>query len=216
MTRVATFRGEDVYPRSNLHLLKSKENWLRSGRQVYAEELNQPMKEVPSRAVTIDRRRLIEAGKQSGHQVMDPLYGEWQTKLYIAPPIVNGEIPRNDFGNIDLYTPTMLPQGAIHLPQKGLGKIARKLGISYAEAVTRFEFRQQRATPVLEGIVVAEENAEAVLEAYHEWAAQQAIKEEAKKQARVIARWRRLIKGLQIRQRLEDASKAMINHKEEH
>ena len=27
-----------------------------------------------------------------------------------------GIIPQNSFGNIDLYAPTMLPAGAVHLP----------------------------------------------------------------------------------------------------
>ena len=63
-------------------------------------------------------------------------------------------MPKNDFGNIDLYVPTMLPAGAAHIPceyrnrrlvssrmfscsfiVKGTAKIARQLGFDYAEAV---------------------------------------------------------------------------------
>jgi xeroderma pigmentosum group C-complementing protein len=30
--------------------------------------------------------------------------------------VPQGKIPKNGFGNIDLFTPTMLPPGAVHLP----------------------------------------------------------------------------------------------------
>ena len=67
-----------------------------------------------------------------------------------------GRIPKNDFGNIDLYVPSMLPQGAVHLPSKytyiftfsmrlsalnttvpGVGKIAKEFEMDFAEAVVR-------------------------------------------------------------------------------
>lgn len=61
---------------------------------------------------------------------------------------MDGRIPRNPFGNIDVYVPSMIPPGAIHLPLKGSAKLARRLGISYAEAVTGFEFKSiSHSTP---------------------------------------------------------------------
>ncbi len=30
--------------------------------------------------------------------------------------VVQGKVPKNDFGNIDLYVPSMLPAGAAHIP----------------------------------------------------------------------------------------------------
>lgn len=60
---------------------------------------------------------------------------------------MDGKIPRNSFGNIDIYVPSMIPPGAIHLPLKGTGKLARRLGIDYAEAVTGFEFKSISITP---------------------------------------------------------------------
>jgi xeroderma pigmentosum group C-complementing protein len=71
--------------------------------------------------------------------------------------VVQGKIPKNDFGNIDLYVPSMLPPGGTHIPceycaatalklmlmlftsiVKGVAKIARKLGFDYAEAVVSY------------------------------------------------------------------------------
>ncbi|KAI0700351.1 hypothetical protein C8T65DRAFT_742081 [Cerioporus squamosus] len=134
--------------------------------------------------------------------VMQGLYAEHQTELYKAPPVVDGKVPKNDFGNIDLYVPSMLPAGAAYVPYKGTAKIARQLGFDYAEAVTGFEFKKRRAFPVITGIVVAAENESALLEAY--WEAEQVAdaKRRAKRQEQVIKRWTKLVQGLRIRQRL--------------
>jgi xeroderma pigmentosum group C-complementing protein len=164
---------------------------MRSGRRV--KEKQEPLKWVKQRAVTLNKRRQQELARQEGEDVLQGLYAEWQTEVYRPPPIkdvsktsryVNadqgqGIVPQNSFGNIDLYAPTMLPKGAVHLPYKGIAKVAKAMGISYAEACvsvarpgrhlvltaqTGFEFKKQRAIPVITGIVVAEENETAVME----------------------------------------------------
>ena len=71
-----------------------------------------------------------------------------------------GKIPKNKFGNIDLWVPSMLPAGSTHIGYKGTSKIARDLKLNYAEAVTGFEFKNRRAIPILKGIVLATENVE--------------------------------------------------------
>ena len=61
----------------------------------------------------------------------------------MPPEIVNGEIPRNKYGNIDIYTQSMIPVGAVHLPLRGSSRVAKKLKISYADAVIGFEFKSE-------------------------------------------------------------------------
>lgn len=103
------------------------------------------------------------------------------------------------------------------MADKGIAKVAKKLGVSYAEAVvsrlepsetsdadmqTSFEFRKQRATPVVTGIVVAAEKEEEVLAAYWESNAAAEERERAKREERALKRWAKLINGLRIRRRL--------------
>ncbi|THU97115.1 Rad4-domain-containing protein [Dendrothele bispora CBS 962.96] len=219
------FRGEPVYSRTSVVSLKTAENWLRSeGRSV--KEGAQPMKLIKMRASTVGRQRELEllreglrvAGEENddgasgsganngpkSDEVMQGLYARHQTELFVPEPVKDGIVPKNNFGNIDLYVPSMLPKGAIHIPFKGVAKIARKLGVDFAEAVTGFEFRKRRATPIIEGIVVAVENETLVLDAY--WEAEQDAERKAriKKEERVIKQWTRIIHGLRIRQRLQD------------
>ncbi|KAA1469725.1 Rad4-domain-containing protein [Dentipellis sp. KUC8613] len=213
------FRGEPVYPRGSVLSLKTAENWMRRGRVVRAGE--QPMKWVKQRASTVNRKRELEILREAGtsadgnaEDVQQGLYAERQTELYQPAPVIDGVIPKNDFGNIDLYVPSMLPAGAAHVPHKGTAKIARQLGFDYAEAVTGFEFKKRRAFPVISGVVVAAENEEALLEAYWEAEHDAAQKEQAKRQQNAIKRWTRLVQGLRIRQRLQEqyASSGQPSH----
>ncbi|TCD70140.1 hypothetical protein EIP91_004610 [Steccherinum ochraceum] len=215
LTELGKFRGEPVYARSSVIALKTAENWMRQGRKVV--EGCQPMKWVKQRAVTVNRKRAIEvamgdraggsgegSGVGSDKDVMQGLYALNQTELYKADPIVDGVVPKNDFGNIDLYVPSMLPEGGAFIPHKGAAKIARQLGFDYAEAVTSFEFKKRRAFPVITGIVVAAENEQVTLEAFWEAEHEAEQKRQAKRQERVIKRWTRLVHGLRIRQRLQE------------
>jgi xeroderma pigmentosum group C-complementing protein len=43
------------------------------------------------------------------------IFGPWQTEDYVAPPAENGKVPRNEYGNVELFKPCMLPKGAVHL-----------------------------------------------------------------------------------------------------
>ncbi|WVR06564.1 hypothetical protein IAU60_003595 [Kwoniella sp. DSM 27419] len=199
---IGRFKGEPVYRRANVLSCKTAENWMRVGRKV--KDRQEPLKWVKQRAVTLQKRRAQElAIQEGGEAIQQGLYAEHQTEVYTPPPIKDGIIPQNSFGNLDLYAPTMLPAGAVHLPYKGIAKVAKNLEISYAEACTGFEFKKQRAIPVITGIVVAAENETLVMEAYAESAAAAEEKERMKKEERAIKRWAKLINGLRVRLRLQ-------------
>ncbi|WVQ96321.1 hypothetical protein IAU59_003425 [Kwoniella sp. CBS 9459] len=199
---IGRFKGEPVYRRANVVACRTAETWMRTGRRV--KDKQEPLKWVKQRAVTLQKRRAQElAVQEGGEAIQQGLYAEYQTELYRPPPIKDGIIPQNSFGNIDLYAPTMLPVGAVHLPYKGIAKVAKNLEISYAEACTGFEFKKQRAIPVINGIVVAAENETLVMDAYAESAAAAEEKERLKKEERALKRWAKLINGLRVRLRLQ-------------
>ena len=84
---IGKFRGEPVFPRANVLPLKTAENWMRIGRRV--KEGVQPMKWVKQRAVTIHRKRAMEAAQQEGEEMLQGLYSLAQTELYVPEPIVD-------------------------------------------------------------------------------------------------------------------------------
>lgn len=46
------------------------------------------------------------------------VFGFWQVEDYVPPPAVDGKVPRNEYGNVELYKPCMLPKGTVHLQRK--------------------------------------------------------------------------------------------------
>lgn len=191
-----------VFLREDVAVCKTVESWHKEGRAI--KEGEQPMKHVPMRAVTLVRKREMEdALKETGEKLKQGLYAQEQTDWIIPPPLENGVIPKNAYGNMDVYVPTMVPKGAVHLPLKGSAKLCKRLQIDFAEACTGFEFGKQRAVPVLTGVVVAKENESLVRDAWRAEQAEQKRKEDTKRTGLALQWWRKMLFGLRIVQRMQ-------------
>ncbi|KOC67990.1 DNA repair protein complementing XP-C cells like protein [Habropoda laboriosa] len=189
-----TNTGEAIYSRHCVHTLCSRETWLKKARVVKPNQ--EPYKIVKARP---------KYDKLSGMKIKDSaleIFGEWQTMEYEPPVAKDGIVPRNEYGNVDLFKQCMLPKGTVHINLPALNRIARKLNIDCAPAVVGFNFGSMGAVPALEGYVVCTEYEDTLREA---WEAEQveAIKRAKEKQEkRVYGNWKRLIHGLLIRERL--------------
>ncbi|KAH6611886.1 DNA repair protein rhp42 [Boeremia exigua] len=196
-------KREPVYYRKDVVNCKTTESWHKEGREV--KHGQHPLKYVPMRAVTKTRKLEIEERERvEGGKVQQGLYAKSQTDWIIPEPIKDGIIPVNAFNNIDVYVPTMVPRGAVHIPLKGAARVCRKLNINHAEACTGFEFGKQRAVPVITGVVVAEENKDLVIDAWEAEEVEKARKEADKRQKFVLGLWKKFYSGLKIVQRMND------------
>ncbi|KAM7192961.1 Rad4 transglutaminase-like domain containing protein [Naviculisporaceae sp. PSN 640] len=197
----AAGKGEPVYLRKDVVVVKSAETWHKQGRA--PKEGEQPLKRVPYRAATTNRRREIaEAELATGGKVLQGLYSMEQTDWIIPDPIVDGIIPKNEYGNIDLFAEHMCPVGAVHVPYRGAVRVCKRLGVDFAEAVVDFEFGHRMAVPVIQGVVVAEEYYEQVMEELRKDEEERKRKEDEKKRAEVMKMWRKMLMGLRIVERL--------------
>ncbi|KAF5860401.1 hypothetical protein ETB97_001620 [Aspergillus alliaceus] len=205
-------KEEKVYRRSDVLKCLSAESWHKEGRQIKKGEA--PLKRVPIRAVTLLRKREVdELERETGEKPKQGLYAKYQTEYIIPPPIHNGVIPKNDYGNIDCFVPSMVPRGAAHIPYPGTMRICKKLGIDYAEAVTGFEFGSKMAVPVIEGVVVAAENEDLVKDAWRADAAEKRERERRKAEARILQTWRKFLFGLRIAERVrEEYGQSSLDH----
>lgn len=187
-------RGEAVYSRECLHTLHTREKWLnealvvKQGEKPYKivkgrPKRNQPIHERDS--VTID------------------LFGRWQTEKYKPPPAKDGKVPRNEYGNVELFLPCMLPPGTKHIQINGIQRVAKKLGIDCAQAVIGFDFHCGFSHPVIDGVVVCEEFEETLLNAWQEEEEQAEKRRAEKREKRMLANWRLLTRSLLIRERLK-------------
>lgn len=194
-------KGEPVFLRKDVQICRTGESWHKEGRQIKPNQT--PMKMVPIRAVTLTRKREVEeAERDGGEKLKQGLYALDQTEWIIPPPIVGGVIPKNAYGNMDCYVPTMVPEGAAHIALRSTGKICKRLGIDYAEAVTGFEFGKQRAVPVITGVVVAKEHEELVLKEWEKDEEERRVKEEGKREKVALAMWKKFLVGLRIVERV--------------
>ena len=194
-------KEESVFRRSDVERCLTAESWHKEGRRPKQGE--NPMKMVLVRAVTLTRKREAEEHeRQTGKKQTQGLYSWDQTEYIILPPIKDGFIPKNSYGNMDCFVPSMVPKGAVHIPLKGTVRICKKLEIDYAEAVTGFEFGNKRAVPVCTGVVVAAENEKPVRKAWKEWNEEQRRKELGKREKTCLDLWKKMTMGLRIRERV--------------
>jgi len=187
-------KGEPVYARECVHILNGRTAWLKEGRVVKIGE--EPYKIVKARP---------KWDKMSGCKKSDEpldLFGHWQTELYKPKPAENGIVPRNEYGNVELFKPWMLPEGTIHIEINGLASVIRKTGIDAAPAMMGWDFSGTFARPVLQGYVVCKENVDALMDAWNQEQEIKAQREHEKREKRVLGNWKRLVKGLVFREKM--------------
>ncbi|XP_068939955.1 DNA repair protein complementing XP-C cells isoform X2 [Petaurus breviceps papuanus] len=137
-------RGEAVYSRDCVHTLHSRDTWLKEARVVRIGEV--PYKMVKGYSNRARKARL--ADPQYRDQDDLGLFGHWQTEEYQPPVAVDGKVPRNEFGNVYLFVPSMMPIGCVQLKLPNLHRVARKLGIDCVQAITGFDFHGGYSHPV--------------------------------------------------------------------
>lgn len=202
-----------VYKRSNVQVVRSAKAWYLRGRVLKIG--SRPLK-------TKKANNAFKRGSNSEEEEDDVvrLYAEYQTNLYEPPPIKNGEIPRNAFGNIDVYQPWMVPDGCVHIKDDEAEKAAKLMDIEYAPAATGFDFDGDHrsvnggASVHIQGIVTFSEYKDAVelvCQGLREFYAQQ---EHEKAELVALHAWKILLTKLEISDRLNREHGKTTNMKE--
>lgn len=187
-------RMESVFRRQDVLVCRSADKWYRLGREMKAGE--QPLKHVPA------RRSRRERSEDDG-EASTGLYSAYQTQLYVPPPVVNGKVPRNAYGNLDVYAPSMVPCGGTHIRHALAQRAARTLGIDFADAVTGFQFKGRHGTAIIQGVIVpstAVDGVWAVIDGFED--AQQA-EEDRGRSLEALRLWKRFMIGLRIKERVK-------------
>lgn len=188
-------RNEPVYSRMCVHTLHSREIWVKHAKVVKPGE----------NAYKIVKAR-PKYDRYSNTFITDKpleIFGIWQVDDYVPPTAEDGIVPKNAYGNVELFKKCMLPKGTVHLDLPGLQKVARKLSIDCPPAVVGFDFHGGWSHPTFEGFVVCEEFADILTTAWHQEQEEAEKRELERIDKRVYGNWRKLIKGLLIRERLQ-------------
>ncbi|XP_063695608.1 DNA repair protein complementing XP-C cells homolog [Culicoides brevitarsis] len=191
---IGWIRNEPVYPRDCVYTLLTREKWVKEARVVKLNE--EPYKIVTSPKWDKYAQKILK-------NCPVELFGIWQTAPYEPPTAENGIVPRNEYGNVELFKECMLPKKTVHLKFAGLNKVCKKLNVDCAPAIVGFDFHNGWSHPVYDGFVVCEEFEELVTNAWIEEQDELMKKEREKIEKRVYGNWRKLIKGLLIKKRLQ-------------
>ncbi|XP_057296915.1 DNA repair protein complementing XP-C cells homolog isoform X2 [Hydractinia symbiolongicarpus] len=199
-------RNEAIYSRDCVHQLHTRETWMKEARVVKAgEQAYKIVKGRPKRNTPLHERDNVKV----------EVFGLWQTEPYVPPPVKDGKVPKNEYGNVELFKPSMLPAGAVHLPMSNMQKIARKLNVDYAPAMMGWDFHGGFCHPVIEGVVVAKEFEDKLLDAWRRDEEESRQKEKEKREKAVYERWKRLIKGLLILHKLKNKYNFELDEEEQ-
>ncbi|KAK0383855.1 hypothetical protein NLU13_9766 [Sarocladium strictum] len=191
---------EKIYRRRDVRIARSADKWYRLGREVKPNEI--PAKWLPKKARPRNGRFADDGEDDERDDAGTPIYTQDQTEQYEPPPVRNGRIPKNKFGNIDVYVPSMVPRGGVHIMGEHAAKAAFLVGVDYAPALTGFDFKGRHGTAVLNGVVVAKEAEEAVRAAIDAMGDLEREAEDERRRALAIRMWRRMLMGLRIRERV--------------
>ncbi|XP_031396916.1 DNA repair protein RAD4 [Punica granatum] len=195
--------GYPVYRRSSVQMLKTKEKWLREGLQVKHNEL-------PAKVLKrTDKQSKVQAHEdddceEANFEGTIELYGKWQLEPLLLPRAANGIVPKNERGQVDVWSEKCLPPGTVHLRLPRIFVLAKKLEIDYAPAMVGFEFKNGRSVPVFDGIVVCSEFKDVLLEAYAEEKERQEAEERKRNEREAMSRWYQLLSSIIIRQKLNN------------
>ena len=211
---IAYFKGEAVYPRDSVGDLYSTTQWRKRCRVV--REGEQPHR--------ITRRKVFSGGTGDGYRDMDDnsngqgngaspthidiaLFGLWQTDRFQPAIAVDGYIPINEHGNVEVWGHNLglLPIGTALVTGVTALQAARELGIPFAPALADFETRGGHRVPVIDGVAVFQDFEEIVREAAIALEDQRIEKFNNKKEFIITGRWVKLVKSLLNRQKLREA-----------
>ncbi|PSR79459.1 hypothetical protein BD289DRAFT_352287, partial [Coniella lustricola] len=224
---------EKIFRRKDVRLARTREKWYRLGRVIKSGQ--EPVKVVPKRKPAISRNRLrLQARRPEGadasssdddaehdpvlgHNPLEhnPLYTFDQTELYVPSPVVGGRIPKNVFGNIEVYVPSMVPPGGFHIKHHRAAHAAYILGVDYAPALQGFEFQGRKGTAVYKGAIVPVEAVEAVRVVLKGLEDLEEELERQKRRLTVLEKWTDWMRTLRIRKRVFWDAKEDVGEVEE-
>ncbi|KAI5960938.1 uncharacterized protein KGF55_004205 [Candida pseudojiufengensis] len=185
-----------VYRRSSVYRLRSARAWYMKGRVL---------------KLGASALKSKKSNNNSNEEEDVRLYAEFQTKLYVPPRIENGNIPKNQYGNIDVYTESMIPpNGSLirtndQVTMKLLIRCANLLEIDFAKAITSFDFTQRsKHTPNAKegGIVILKDFEEALRLTIQHTLEEEKEHNRLMVELNALQNWRYILLKLRLNQRL--------------
>jgi len=125
---VTEFKNTPVFSRTSVGSIHTKERWIQEGMQVKNKE--KPFKLMKK------RKRKRKNVLQDEEDEQSQYFGSWQVEPYDPGEAKDGIVPKNEYGNVYLYNENMLPRKCSLLKLQNLPRIAKKMKIDCAKAIS--------------------------------------------------------------------------------
>eukprot|EP00300_Choanocystis_sp_HF-7_P009982 c16731_g1_i1.p1 GENE.c16731_g1_i1~~c16731_g1_i1.p1 ORF type:complete len:729 (+),score=163.98 c16731_g1_i1:78-2189(+) len=181
--QVGSCKDNAVYLRAHVHDVHSANQWIKQGRQVRPDE--RPLRE-------------METKRKGAATTKIGLFSIVQTDEFVAPSVVDGKVPKNKYGGLEVWGKHSLPAGTVHLRLQKIESLCSSMGIDFASAMVGYKRKSGRVVPVHDGVVVLAEHEDMLTDAWREIERQRIEKEKITRSQRAVANWARMTKRLLV------------------
>lgn len=219
------FLKEPVFFKNSILVGKSEQQWKFLGRSIRNDQINYPIKITKAlKRQTILKKRVFNANiLNDTHELNDiKLYAFKQTSPYIKPSVTklpSGflQLPRNEYGNIEIYKPFMVPEKCTWLTLSNIenilfdyqvGKLVLPFTdkVEYVSVVSGFNFTSKpgQAIPIKRGVLVLEQQAVLAKKIWLYGKMKRYEIEFRDNRLRALGNWNEILKRLKIKSMLEE------------
>lgn len=219
------FGKESIFVKTTLIVGRSVQQWKILGRSIIEDQIDCPIKIIKSiRPRTIMKRRLFNLNVLNGEPELNKvkLYSFDQTCPYINMKVSildNGKVmlPRNEYGNIEIFKPSMVPDLCSWLTLSNIenilfdyktGKLKLKFNdkVEYVSVINGFNFLSNpgKATPIKCGVIVLKLQEDLAKKIWLHGKIRLSEKYINEQRMRVLYTWNDLMKRLRIRSMVEE------------
>lgn len=204
-----------IFFKNSIIVGKSEQQWKFLGRSILPDQREKYIKTTRALAPrTLNRKKLYSLNNGTDN-VEVKLYSFNQTCPYIKEKITTGIdgtliLPRNKFGNLEIFRDSMVPDGCCWLKLSNIDTIlnsrenTRKHNIQFVPVVTGFRFKKYGyAIPVKTGVIVLNHQVEQCKKFWLKMKINQYKLEQKQKQLLVLKGWNNILKRLRINSRLK-------------
>lgn len=219
-----TKRLEPIYFKNAIIIGKSEQQWKFLGRSIKPDQIEFPIKMTDAlQPRTIFKRKVFNSNMLNNQSELNrtKLYSFDQTCPYIKEKVSVSEtgevsLPRNKYGNIEIFKDLMIPDGCYWLKLSDSEKIFRYFkknkssppfaeAMDYVPVVVGFDFRSKlgNAVPIKDGIIILKLQE---IQAKKVWLHGKIMIHKLEvqfKELRLLTTWKFFLKSLRIKERVD-------------
>jgi len=139
-----------------------------------------------------------------GNESEIKLFGIWQTIPFRNELDSNGDLPKNEYGNYELFNGPN-PEGTVHINLPGVSKLCKENKIRYLEAISGYENKKNGRPHVVKSGILAFKNDEfRIFKLYTSFYKEFEQKRSLSLKQSIISCWKQLFKAIVLKKHLNE------------